>query len=245
MKKIINAKICENVEVIKNIYRLKVDAEIDAQPGQFVQLRLPSDNFTLRRPLGIASINNGKVTMFYRIVGHGTEFLSTLNVGDEINLLLPLGNGFNLVDGKILLVGGGLGLVPLIFSASKLKCADILMGGRNANEVTFWQNEFKNLVEQIFITTDDGSSGTYGVVTDILPNVLSNNSYDLILVCGPNIMMQKVAVIAKDYNIPCQVSLERRMACGLGACLSCSVDTIHGRKKVCKDGPIFNAEEVF
>ena len=245
MKQLINANILENIEVIKNIYKLKVTADIEAQPGQFVQVKLPSDDFTLRRPLGIASINDSQLTMFYRIVGRGTTFLSTLSAGDEVNLLVQLGNGFKIIEGKTLLVGGGLGLAPLMFAASKSKSADILMGGRNADETNYWQSEFKSLTNRIFITTDDGSAGSYGFVTDLLPEILKDHAYDLILTCGPDVMMRKVASIAKEHNIKCQVSLEKRMACGLGACLSCSVDTIHGRRKVCKDGPIFNAEEIY
>ncbi len=245
MKKIIDTQIIENAETAKNIYRLTVKANMEAQPGQFVQVRLPSNEFTLRRPFGIAAINNEQITMFYRVVGSGTEFLTTCKVGDNINLIAPLGNGFDLDGEKILLVGGGMGLAPLLFAAYKSKSADIFMGGRNSGEVIFWQDEFKNCTDKIFVMTDDGSYGSKGFVTDFLPDNLKSTSYDKILVCGPEIMMRKVAAIAKKFNIPCQVSLEKRMACGLGVCLSCSIDTTNGRKKICKDGPIFNAEEVF
>ena len=246
MKQMINAEIAENVEAAKNIYRLTVKADINGKPGQFVQLRLPSNEFTLRRPFGIASINDGQVKMFYRVVGNGTNFLTDCKSGEYINILGSLGNSFDIADGeKILLIGGGMGLAPLLFAASEAKSVDVFMGGRNAEEVIFWQDEFKDFVDNIFVMTDDGSYGNKGFVTDFLPDALKNNHYDKILVCGPEIMMRKVAAIAKKYNIACQVSMEKRMACGLGACLSCSIDTIHGRRKVCKDGPIFNAEEVF
>ena len=246
MKNIIQTKIIENAEVTKDMYRLRVSANVKADPGQFVQLRLPSDEFTLRRPLGIASSADNQLKMFYRVVGHGTRFLSTLKIDDEVNLIAPLGKGFDITfDKKILLVGGGMGLAPLLFAACKFSNADVLMGGRTANEVLFWQDEFKNTTNKIFIATDDGSIGKYGFVTELLPEVLNSGSYDLVLVCGPEVMMRKTAEIAKSRNIPCQVSFEKRMACGLGACLSCSIDTLNGRKKVCKDGPIFNAEEVF
>ena len=119
------------------------------------------------------------------------------------------------------------------------------MGGRNSGEVDFWQAEFRPHVEEIFITTDDGSVGKYGFVTDALPDVLAAKNYAAILTCGPEIMMRGVAKLAAEKNIPCEVSFEKRMACGLGACLSCSIDTVNGRRKVCKDGPIFDAKEVF
>lgn len=245
MKKIIETTITENTRVTKDIYKLIVKADVDGEPGQFVQVRLPSNEFTLRRPLGIATIRNGQLTMFYRIVGQGTQFLSTCKAGDPINILAPLGNNFNVTGEKILLVGGGLGLAPLLFAASKSKAADVVIGGKNIDEALLWEEEFRNLTQKMFTATDDGSYGHNGFVTELLPDILKSMHYDRILVCGPEIMMRKVADIAKEYNIECQVSMEKRMACGLGACLSCSTDTINGRKKICKDGPIFNAEVVF
>ena len=245
MKKIIESRIIENKKVTDDIFKIIVSADVDGEAGQFVQVRLHSNEFTLRRPFGIAATNNDQLTMFYRIIGKGTQFLSECKAGISINILAPLGNGFNIDGEKILLVGGGLGLAPLLPAAYKSKSADVIVGGKNIDEALLWKNEFKNLAENIFITTDDGSYGHHGFATDIMPDILKSNHYDRILTCGPEIMMRNVAEIAKKNNIPCQVSLEKRMACGLGACLSCSTDTIHGRKKICKDGPIFNAEEVF
>ena len=198
----------------------------------------------MRRPLGIASTIGGKVKIFYRVVGRGTEFLSTRKVGERLNILGALGNGFTPSDGKVLLVGGGMGLAPLLCAAEKFN-SDVLIGGRNQSEVIFWQEEFKYFADEIFITTDDGSFGRKGFVTDLLPEVLATKNYASILTCGPEIMMRGVAKIAAEKNLPCEVSFEKRMACGLGACLSCSIDTVNGRRKVCKDGPVFNAREVF
>ena len=245
MKKLINAEIIGNSCVADDIYRLTVKADMTAKPGQFVQVRLPSNEFTLRRPFGVASLKDSRVTMFYRVIGRGTEYLTSLQSGDVINLLGALGKGFKLIDGKVLLVGGGLGLAPLIFAASELKHVDVLIGGKNAVEANLWESEFKPLADELFIATDDGSAGIHGFVTELMPKVLSANKYKTILTCGPEIMMRRVAALARESNIPCQVSLEKRMGCGLGACLSCSIDTINGRRKICKDGPVFNAEEVF
>ena len=245
MKRLIDAKIIDNRCVAGDIYRLTVEAGMSGRPGQFVQVCLPSNEFTLRRPFGIAALKESIVTMFYRVVGHGTKYLATLQTGDVFNLLGALGNGFTLNEGKVLLVGGGLGLAPLIFAASELKDVDVLIGGKNAEEAILWQSEFQSLVNELFIATDDGSAGIHGFVTELLPEILSKNKYETILTCGPEIMMRRVAKIAKENNIPCQVSLEKRMGCGLGACLSCSIDTINGRKKICKDGPVFNAKTVF
>jgi len=248
MKKIFDTEIISNVEVAENIFRLEISAqelsEI-ARAGQFVQVKI-SDEFTLRRPLGIASAKNGVIKIFYRINGRGTKFLSTKKSGEHLNILGALGNGFNTnVDGRILLVGGGMGAAPLLSAAEKLGAADVLIGGKNSDEVNFWIKEFQPEVGKIFITTDDGSRGSKGFVTSLLPEVLDYENFSAIYTCGPEIMMRGVAKIAAENNLPCYVSLERRMACGLGACLSCSIDTASGRKKVCKDGPIFDAAEIF
>lgn len=241
-----NAKILSNEEIAEKIFRLILDAPELAKisrAGQFVQVKI-SDEFTLRRPLGIASTAGGKVKIFYRAVGRGTEKLSARQAGESLNILGALGNGFSTYDGKILLVGGGMGLAPLLCAAEQFS-ADVLIGGRTRNEVTFWQEEFRPHVGKIFITTDDGSYAKKGFVIDLLPEVLSAENYSAILTCGPEIMMRGVAKFAFEKNIPCEVSFEKRMACGLGACLSCSIDTADGRKKVCKDGPIFDARKVF
>ena len=241
-----NAKILSNEEVAEKIFRLTLDAPELAKisrAGQFVQVKI-SDEFTLRRPLGIASTADGKVKIFYRAVGRGTEKLSARRAGESLNILGALGNGFSTYDGKILLVGGGMGLAPLLCAAEQFS-ADVLIGGRTRDEVTFWQEEFRPHVGKIFITTDDGSYAKKGFVIDLLPEVLSAENYSAILTCGPEIMMRGVAKFAFEKNIPCEVSFEKRMACGLGACLSCSIDTADGRKKVCKDGPIFDARKVF
>lgn len=246
--KIFDTIIRENAAVAENIYRMAVVApELSqiAKAGQFVQVKL-SDEFTLRRPLGIASARDDVIKIFYRVIGGGTKYLATKNIGEHLNILGALGNGFDAdISGKVLLVGGGMGLAPLLSAAEKLDAADVLIGGRNKDEVAFWIKEFRAEVGKTFITTDDGSKGTKGFVTNLFPEVLDYDDYAAVYVCGPEIMMRGVAKIAAESNLPCYISLERRMACGLGACLSCSIDTVHGRRKVCQDGPVFDAAEVF
>ena len=250
MSKIFESKIKSNVEVAPSVFKLTVDAPelaMLAKAGQFVQVKLPSDKFTLRRPFGIASTNGG-VKIFYRVVGEGTKFLSTLEVGTPLNLLAPLGNGFNIdAASKVLLVGGGMGLAPLLSVAEKIREAEVLIGGRNKDEVTFWIKEFSHLpaIDIIFVTTDDGSYryGRKGFTTDYLPEILSADKYSAVYTCGPDVMMYGVAFEAIANGLLCEMCFERRMACGLGACLSCSIDTVNGRKKVCKDGPVFDARE--
>ena len=165
-----------------------------------------------------------------------------------MQVLGPLGHGFTVNPAKPLLVGGGMGLSPLLYYAKWLSArkvdVDIMMGGRTAEEL-FWQKDFAVCTKNIYLTTDDGSLGTKGYVTALLPQILTGSNYDRVVVCGPEIMMKNVYEVCKQKLVPCEVSLERRMGCGLGACLSCSIDTLSGRRKVCKDGPVFPAEEVF
>ena len=221
-----------------------------ARPGQFVQVGVMRSGTLLRRPLGLAEVDRGTgyVSLIYRIAGKGTLALSQLKNGDSIKLLGPLGHGFNTDMQTTLLVGGGMGLSPLLYEAQYLQkrnaVADVLMGGRTRQEL-FWRHLFKGCAGKLHVTTDDGSLGTKGFVTTVLSELLQEKAYDLVIACGPEIMMKNVAAICREYHIPCEVSLERRMGCGLGACLSCSIDTISGRRKVCQDGPVFPAEEVF
>lgn len=219
-----------------------------AQPGSFVQIRLLGGDILLRRPLGIADADaeKGTITFIYRILGKGTSAFSNLCTDDKVNVLGPLGHGFSQNFKKPLIVGGGMGLSPLLFYAKAMgKKADVLMGGKTASEM-FWAKLFEPHVSKAYITTDDGSLGTKGFTVSLLPELLEEGSYDAVIVCGPEIMMRKTAELAREAGISCQVSLEKRMACGLGACLSCSIDATDGtRRKVCKDGPVFWAEEVF
>lgn len=241
-----NVRILSNEPVTDDVFRLTLDAPELAQTsraGQFVQVKV-SDEFTLRRPLGIASTAGGRVKVFYRVVGRGTVALTKKVAGDCLSVLGALGNGFANPSGKVLLVGGGMGLAPLLCAAENFS-SDVLIGGRTKAEVLFWQDEFRPHVEKFFITTDDGSYAKKGFAIDLLPEVLSAENYSAVYTCGPEVMMRGVARLAMNNNLPCQVSFEKRMACGLGACLSCSIDTTDGRKKVCKDGPVFDAAKVF
>ena len=249
----VEAPLVRQEVLAEGVYKLTAAAPgiaLRANPGQFVQVGISRGGTLLRRPLGLAEADmvTGYVSLIYRVAGKGTMALSQLKQGDSIKLLGPLGHGFGTKVEKTLLVGGGMGLSPLLYEAEYLFRhqleADVLMGGRSAQEV-FWRQLFKDYSSKIHITTDDGSLGIKGFVTTILPDLLQENGYDLVIACGPEIMMKNVAKICRDYGVTCEVSLERRMGCGLGACLSCSIDTVSGRRKVCKDGPVFPAEEVF
>lgn len=236
--------------VTKEIDLIAPDIAAEAVPGQFVNVQVTKHTAPLlRRPLGIAGVDrkNGVITLIYRILGEATQMLAEVCTGDRLSVLGPLGKGFALTAKKPLLVGGGTGLAPLLYLAETLQeqgvRLDILMGGRTADEL-FWQDLYVDLVGTLALTTDDGSLGTKGTVMALLDTMLANGGYDCVYVCGPAPMMKAVSSVVLEQELPCQVSLEKYMACGLGACLSCSCQGIGKRIKVCKDGPVFWAQEV-
>lgn len=222
---------------------------LQAQPGQFVHVKVCGGHL-LRRPLSIADADgvNGLVTLIYRVVGSGTAQLALMAPNETVDCMGPLGRGFELNNGdKPLLVGGGMGIAPLLFLARALcpKPAQLLMGGRNAEEM-FWPGMFHQVCQTIHVTTDDGSLGSRGTTLQLLPELMEQRPIDMIYTCGPRVMMEGVAKLAKQAGIPCQVSLEEHMACGVGACLSCTCEATDGkRRKICSDGPVFYAGEVF
>lgn len=236
--------------VTKEIDLIAPEIAAEAVPGQFVNVQVTKHTAPLlRRPLGIAGVDrkHGVITLIYRILGEATQMLAEVCTGDRLSVLGPLGKGFDLTAQNPLLVGGGTGLAPLLYLAETFQAQgvqpDILMGGRTADEL-FWQDLYVDLVGTLALTTDDGSLGTKGTVMALLPAMLSNVGYDCVYVCGPAPMMKAVSAAVLEQKLPCQVSLEKYMACGLGACLSCSCQGIGKRLKVCKDGPVFWAGEV-
>lgn len=250
----IDCTILENRAITKDVSEIIVDAPKiarQASPGQFIHIKITPGEPLLRRPLSLADADekSGTLRLVYRIAGKGTAALAALKEGAGINCLGPLGHGFDLDCRRPLLIGGGMGIAPLIFLARRLKEQDtdtaVLLGGRGKEEM-FWPPLFEKYAGKVFITTDDGSVGEKGFTVDLLPQLLEENSYDRIFVCGPQPMMAAAAKIAAAAQVPCQVSLEKHMACGIGACLSCTCEAKDGgkRKKVCADGPVFWAEEV-
>ena len=254
MKKlVVVGKILANEAINANVKRMVIEAPQiaeAAQPGQFVHVKkLDSVNF-LRRPFSIADADreNGTITLIYRIVGKGTAEYAAMKVGEAFSILGPIGNGFALKDGRPLLVGGGVGIAPLIYLSRQLKDKKpiLLIGGKNKDEV-FWEKYLQEFADKIYITTDDGSVGFKGFTVQLLPQILAENNIEHIYTCGPNIMMEGVAKLAHKHDIDCQVSLEKRMACGIGVCLGCTFEgKLTGkRRKVCTEGPVFASKEVF
>jgi len=212
-----------------------------------------SDGVTplLRRPLSIHDVSGSKIELLYEIVGQGTELLSRKMTGGSLEVIGPLGAGFKMLPKTAkrqpILVAGGMGIAPLLFLAKNLKSRKglVLIGCRTAEQV-LCEKEFQSLGFGVTIATDDGSRGFKGRVTALLEQQLSTIDHRLstIYACGPKPMFGELARICKENAIPAQVSLEAHMACGIGACLGCVVETAKGYQRVCKEGPVFDIEQL-
>ena len=217
------------------------------QPGQFVQVQSPAikDTF-LRLPISINNVEDGQLWLMVQMIGEGTKALGYMRSGDTLNLVLPLGNGFSVSEakGKVLLVGGGVGIAPLLYAGRALKANGaepiFLLGARTADGVL--ERDLFGQIGRVLITTEDGSLGERGFVTQ--HSTLQTECFDKIMACGPKPMMMAVARYARQTNTDCEVSLENMMACGLGACLCCVEKTVKGNVCVCTEGPVFNINQL-
>lgn len=251
-KKVADLKIIENKRLNNDIFILELSADTsinDFKPGQFAQVRVDGSQETfLRRPISIHDVDFTTSTfkLLIQIAGKGTKKLSELGKGDILNLVYPLGNSFSLPADKenVLLVGGGCGIAPLLFLGKYLTShgivPDILLGFRNKERIIEFEDYTK--LGEVYVTTEDGSMGEKGYVTS--HSVLTTRQYKRIYCCGPDTMMRAIAAYCKNKNIICEVSLENLMACGIGACLCCVVDTIRGNLCTCVDGPVFNVNDL-
>jgi dihydroorotate dehydrogenase electron transfer subunit len=251
-KRIDDLKVLENKRLNKDFFILELTSDVkipEFRPGQFAQVRIDGSPETfLRRPVSIHDVDNENNTFKFliQIAGKGTETLSRLRSGDTLNLVYPLGNSFSMptADERVLLVGGGCGIAPLLFLGRYLKsnyCVpDILLGFRNSDRIIEYEEYSK--AGNVFVTTEDGSMGERGYVTS--HSVFSKHKYNRIYCCGPDSMMKAIGKYSKDRNIICEVSLENLMACGIGACLCCIVDTVNGNLCTCIDGPVFNVNDL-
>lgn len=218
-----------------------------AKVGQFVHILCGEK--TLRRPISICEISkeNGALRIVFEIRGEGTEWLAGRKAGDELDILGPLGNGFTLCDcEKAIFVGGGIGVPPLLEGCKAYGVkATAILGFRNKDAVIL-ERDFTDVCDNVYVTTDDGSYGTKGFVTDVLKDCIEQGA--AVFACGPKPMLKGVAMLAKEAGAECQVSLEERMGCGIGACLVCACKTKEKdgehMRHVCKNGPVFPAEEV-
>ena len=245
------ATICNNMEIVSGIWQMELYAPriaAEAIPGQFINLYSDDNTLLLPRPMSLSAILSDRLQIIYRIVGKGTKQFSALHRGEQIKIMGPLGNGFMLPDVQkhSIVIGGGLGIPPLLELVRQLKGkTDAFLG---FSQKPFLTENFEQLGASVYVATQDGCNGFRGNVMELLENTASDG--DIIFACGPRPMLRSVSEWAGRHSIPSQLSMEERMACGLGACLGCVVKV--QRKgaddweylKVCKDGPVFWGAEV-
>lgn len=232
----------ENVRIAKDVMKMVLAGNTDeiTAPGQFVNIKV--DGFFLRRPISVCDYDRETLTLIYKIVGGGTEAMSKMTPGEDLDILTGLGNGYSLKESgdMPLLLGGGVGVPPMY----KL-CKDLIEEGKNPTVVlgfnsaedVFYEEEFRKLGAAVYVTTADGSYGVKGFVTDVIDNI----NYTYFYTCGPEPMLK--AVYDKT-SMQGQLSFEERMGCGFGACMGCSCKTKYRYKRICKDGPVLTKEEI-
>ena len=251
-------QICTIAEAVKlNAYAYSFTLEVGdmvtrhgLMAGQFLHIAC-GEGLLLRRPISVCMVQEDEPCDTARIVfevrGEGTQWLAQRQVGDKLNVLGPLGNGFAVApNDRLLLVGGGIGVPPLLGQAAlTAKKATAVLGFRSADR-SMLVEDYRDCCENVYLCSDDGSLGRHGFVDAQLKDIFEQDkNFTAVLACGPKPMLKNVAKVAARYGVPCQVSLEERMACGVGACLGCAVQMADGTMKhVCKDGPVFDAKEV-
>lgn len=234
--------VLSNEKIAVNTFKTVLEGDTSAitASGQFVNIKL--DGFYLRRPISVCDYDGESLTIIYKVVGKGTEYMAGLSKGDKLDILTGLGNGYDLTKSRNnpLLIGGGAGVPPMYNLCRKLlaegKKPTVIMGFNTSDEI-FYEEEFKKLGAEVIVATADGSKGVKGFVTDAMKGV----SYSYIYTCGPEPMLKAVYNAAESGG---QFSFEERMGCGFGACMGCSCETKYGNKRICKDGPVLDKEEI-
>ena len=247
-----NAPVLQNIEIAPGFFDLRIKAEplvTGAQPGQFVHLRC--DGKPLRRPISICGLNReaGILRMVYEVRGEGTAWLGTLKTGDVLDIVAPLGQGYKLKNKRrVAVVGGGLGVPPLLPVAEMVGPDTIALLGFRTAAAAILIDDLQKLCRTVTVSTNDGTMGHQGFVTDDLRPLLAAGELDLVCACGPSPMLKAVTALTAEYGVETQVSLEERMGCGIGACLCCSCKADLGAGEtyiqVCRNGPVLNAKEV-
>lgn len=232
--------VISNKKIAKNTFEMILEGDLEGiKEGQFINIKL--DGFYLRRPISVCDVNGDKLTIIYKAVGKGTEYMAKMSGGEKLLTLTQLGNGYDrsLSGDSPLLIGGGAGVPPMYLLCKKLiaegKHCSVILGFGSADEV-FYEEEFKKLGADVTVTTVDGSYGTQGFVTDAI-----TEGYTYFYTCGPEPML-KAVYNATDTSG--QFSFEERMGCGFGACMGCSCETKYGKKRICKNGPVLVKEEI-
>ena len=235
-------KIVSNKALTSNVFKMSLLGDTDeiTAPGQFVNIKI--DGLFLRRPISVCDVYGNTLTLVYKVVGAGTKAMSEMGVGDELSMLVGLGNGYDLelAGERPLLAGGGVGVPPMLYLAKELKFKGanpiVVMGFNTADEV-FLEDDFKSRGFETYVTTVDGSYGIKGFVTDAIAEL----DYTYFYTCGPEPMLKALYSATKTSG---EFSFEERMGCGFGACMGCSCKTITGNKRICKEGPVLKKEEI-
>lgn len=229
-----NVMVLENTQLTRDMYEMKVEVADLPQSGQFYMLRAWGGVPYLPRPFSVCDADGKSLSFLYQRVGKGTEIMSRMRPGDHVDILGPLGKGYPLKEGKVAIIGGGVGIAPLLYLAKNLKGPlDVYLGFK---EEAFFIERFKPQAREVFISTENGSRGHLGLITELL-----RDEYDAAYACGNMLMMKSVK---EKITGLLYLSLESHMACGIGACLACVQKTVQGQQCVCKDGPVFESEEV-
>ena len=239
-------ELLSNQEIADGIFDMRLEYIQDDLPvecGQFAHVYVPGKS--LRRPISVCDASQNVLRLVYQVKGEGTKIMSKMQAGSDVDVLVPLGNGFKIEqDRRYCLIGGGIGAPPMLYTAKQCDNPLIITGFRNESLVVL-QDDLKSVGETL-LCTDDGSAGRKGFVTDLLREKI--DEIDEVCACGPTPMLKAVAAVCAEFNKPCQISLEERMGCGVGACLVCAVKVRKNGEEimqhVCKNGPVFNAEEV-
>lgn len=248
------ARVLANEQVGPRLYKITLAAPGMAcaiEPGQFVHMQLPGmEAHILRRPFSVyrADREAGVIEIIYQVVGEGTSFMTTYGPGVECMLIGAMGHGWQTREGASLIVGGGVGAAPLFLFAEKLAAEkrpfEVVLGAQTESMLVTRADYAQLLGRDPILATDDGSVGHAGFCTEPVREALASGDYATVYCCGPEPLMRAVAGIAEEAGAACFVSMEKRMACGVGACLSCVVETTAGKKRSCVDGPVFDAKDV-
>ena len=236
--------ITQNEKIGQSVYKMRLSGDTSAikKAGQFVNIKL--DGFFLRRPISVCDYTAEELLIIYKVVGKGTEKMSAMEKGEQLDILTGLGNGYDLTvkTERPVLIGGGVGVPPLYKLSKELKNqgkrVSVILGFNSENEI-FFEDEFKEIADRVLICTADGSYGIKGFVTDAVKDI----DFDYFFTCGPEPMF-KALESTIDKNISGQMSFEQRMGCGFGACMGCSCKTLTGNKRICREGPVLFREEI-
>ncbi len=254
MKDRMYCKLLKNIEIASGIHKIEIERTIERKnirPGQFLHIKCGKEsNMLLRRPISIAYVDVDRIGLVIQKIGKGTEWLCNSQVGERLDIVGPLGNGFTISpeNKKVIVVGGGIGIAPLLELVRQLqeKEVTVLLGYKTHPYLIDEFTKYSNVVK---IATEDGCVGHKGYVTDLLKKEIETNHVDMLYTCGPGMMLKEIQKICKQHTIPSQLSIEERMACGIGACLVCSCKRKEREKEIayvrtCKEGPVFFGDEV-